>query len=893
MDKTKRNQQKIYNNVDVDTQRSNFPMGYKNRMTLNFNKLIPTMKKLGMPGDAWHYKTIFFSRWLQMVAPAFVDYEIKFNNFFIAYTQVWAGFQQFLGEGDDQAAQYLLSPSTQRADMRVPYTSSKTVALMGWNRILEGMNAGTLAKNGLGVGLTKFGRKFFRLVAVPVLCWKTTPSKVNKNNIVASPLDYTELLTLDKAIPVMPMLAPIDSYTDELISKGCVYDLDANNGYETLYNWYTSFSYSYVGVYSQFNYDDDASKTAIGEMTVFEIPQDFIPLPECMLSIQNSEGQYYYYVNTLQYGNSLANGWFDPIYMTAEIGSTRVHPAYDTSNKYLPCGYLRHISQSETSASSVEYEMQDLYYRCIGEYIVRKVLGVGTLTDYFGKVYEHQLLRQPFDVASYLLQSGSLVDPYDSNTSPLDPAPYSIKSRKLLKGTYSETSPKISVGVVNDEPISLLDYLCYKKAWSDYFRDPRYELRDVYADPYHSPFMQPFQDGTYLQGFFGYNLTQDGVFEVLGCATFGTDYDDDWEEIERDLICNTNPFTLSSFIDFFNIKERRCVQDFFTLMTPQSQFGDDVVVDAAISSSGSFVMSPNPSGDYANVRQLNSGGLYQQGGSSLRYDKGLTSSISIKALRLATRIQKFMERSNFVGSDYVKQILAHYGVNVDHCQHCRAEYLGGDGGFRATVSPVEMVGASNDNQTTGQQSANAYASGKTSEYHVRINEFGCLLQLISVQNVFATTTGQERDCIDKYDFPFPEFANLGSQAVPLSRICMTDGSKLPSIYEQVDTNPQLTFGYQPRYAQFKCSLDEVHGDFRKSLAYWVSTREFNPSLFNGSFGLGNPTNVPELGKRFLYENADYGAFVNESEDYSHVLMDIEQYITCSRLLPVLPSPNVL
>ena len=68
---------------------------------------------------------------------------------------------------------------------------------------------------------------------------------------------------------------------------------------------------------------------------------------------------------------------------------------------------------------------------------------------------------------------------------------------------------KFDIGVVNDVRISVLPYLAYHKIWNDYIRDPRYEMRFLYSDPYRSPFMQPLfgqgnnlRNGTFIQGSF-------------------------------------------------------------------------------------------------------------------------------------------------------------------------------------------------------------------------------------------------------------------------------------------------------------------------------------------------------------------------------------------------------
>jgi hypothetical protein len=91
--------------------------------------------------------------------------------------------------------------------------------------------------------------------------------------------------------------------------------------------------------------------------------------------------------------------------------------------------------------------------------------------------------------------------------------------------------------------------------------------------------------------------------------------------------------------------------------------------------------------------------------------------------------------------------------------------------------------------------------------------------------------------IDKYDYFWPEFAHIGEQAI-LNKELYYDGT-------QVVNNNNNTFGYTPRYAEYKFGASTVHGDFKQSLNFWHMGRIFTsqPSL-NAAFVEANPTTRP-------------------------------------------------
>lgn len=73
---------------------------------------------------------------------------------------------------------------------------------------------------------------------------------------------------------------------------------------------------------------------------------------------------------------------------------------------------------------------------------------------------------------------------------------------------------------------------------------------------------------------------------------------------------------------------------------------------------------------------------------------------------------------------------------------------------------------------------------------------------------------------DASDFVIPELDSIGMQQSLLGEICM------PSFHDGYNslllTQPSSSFGYAPRYAEYKTSFDRFNGEFCFSLSNWVT-----------------------------------------------------------------------
>lgn len=232
----------------------------------------------------------------------------------------------------------------------------------------------------------------------------------------------------------------------------------------------------------------------------------------------------------------------------------------------------------------------------------------------------------------------------------------------------------------------------------------------------------------------------------------------------------------------------------------------------------------------------------------------VSNGVSIEGLRIANALQNWLERDSRGGTRYPEWLMSHFGVSSSYGLLDYPEFLGG---FTSplSVSDVTQQSASNDVSPQGNVAGVSvnYDSSRNLSYYSE--EDGYLICITSVLPKQGYSQGLSRslsrlDFVD--DYYMPEFANLGEQAVKrkdlqvtfgdiavIAKNVYTDGSvtvgyidspnqgDLHIYYTSPDESPnEDTIGYQSRYADWKYSPDEIHGEFRNNLDYWHMSRIF-------------------------------------------------------------------
>lgn len=208
--------------------------------------------------------------------------------------------------------------------------------------------------------------------------------------------------------------------------------------------------------------------------------------------------------------------------------------------------------------------------------------------------------------------------------------------------------------------------------------------------------------------------------------------------------------------------------------------------------------------------------------------------VSIQDLRTSNALQRWFERNARGGSRYIEQILAHFGVRSSDARLQRPQFLGG-GKMPIAVSEVLQTSSTDSTSPQANMAGHGISAGVNNGFKHYFEEHGYVIGLMSIMPRTGYQQGVPRDFtkFDNMDFYFPEFAHLSEQEI-----------KNQEIYVSSDpTYNEGTFGYTPRYAEYKYHESEAHGDFRGNMSFWHLNRIFNekPNL-NTSFVECKPSN---------------------------------------------------
>lgn len=227
---------------------------------------------------------------------------------------------------------------------------------------------------------------------------------------------------------------------------------------------------------------------------------------------------------------------------------------------------------------------------------------------------------------------------------------------------------------------------------------------------------------------------------------------------------------------------------------------------------------------------------------------------TINDLRRAFRLQEWLEKNARGGTRYIENILTHFGVRSSDKRLQRPEYITG---VKSPVVISEIVNTTG--QTDGLPQGNmaghgmSVSSGRSGSYYCE--EHGYIIGIMSVMPKTAYQQGIPKTFLknDTLDYYWPSFAHIGEQPV-----------EKQEIYAYT-ANATDTFGYVPRYAEYKYMPSRVAGDFRTTLDYWHLGRIF--------------AEEPELNSTFVQCEPDKRIFAVDDPEgdtlYCHVLNKIK------------------
>ena len=280
---------------------------------------------------------------------------------------------------------------------------------------------------------------------------------------------------------------------------------------------------------------------------------------------------------------------------------------------------------------------------------------------------------------------------------------------------------------------------------------------------------------------------------------------------------------------------------------------------------------------------------------------GLTADLSqatastIREIRKAFAVQKWFENSARLGGRYIEQMLAHFGVQSSDARLQRPEFLGGTS-TPLTISEV-VQSSGEDGQMLqeatplGTLAGKGMVVGSESIVDYFCEEHGLILGLLTVRpkNNYVLGMPKQYTMFDRFKFPFPELARIGEDEIKQSELCFDRTTAKTGYYkddiaidtQQDQSNIYDTFGYCPRYSEFKFIPSTIHGELVASLDYWTMARSFNSGVkLNQSFIDINQSSASN-DRPFVYSCQD------------NYLLQLDFDVTAVRPLPYFGTPSLL
>nr|DAH82658.1 MAG TPA: Major capsid protein [Microviridae sp.] len=305
--------------------------------------------------------------------------------------------------------------------------------------------------------------------------------------------------------------------------------------------------------------------------------------------------------------------------------------------------------------------------------------------------------------------------------------------------------------------------------------------------------------------------------------------------------------------------------DYFTGVLPTSQFGSESVANLNLgNASGSGSISGKTDGGFfptgvSRIFKSSDGTFASSGVATSRGDgflrtaddantpiqirtththnfagdveinTSLSGTLSIIALRNAIAVQKYKEIQLANDVDFQSQIEAHFGIKPNDKDE-NSLFIGGSSSMinineqiNQNLTPGNM--ATYGAAPQGNGSAGIKFTAKT--FGVVIGIYRCVPVLDFAHN------GIDRTLLktDASDFVIPELDSIGMQQTYRCEVVAPHpyNALFPELTAANNSVPDMaeTYGYAPRYSEYKTSYDRYNGAFGNSLKSWVTGINFD------------------------------------------------------------------
>ena len=239
------------------------------------------------------------------------------------------------------------------------------------------------------------------------------------------------------------------------------------------------------------------------------------------------------------------------------------------------------------------------------------------------------------------------------------------------------------------------------------------------------------------------------------------------------------------------------------------------------------------------------GSAYLDPNGTMLADLSKATAATIDELYLAMAAQAWYHNANY-GSRYFEMLEVHYGVSNPDLVMIRPEHIA-EFKFDINVQQVLATAATEEGQI-GQPGANSLTYIRKNLYNKSFGEHGFVMVLFSTyhQRYYSAGIMREDFYEELFDIYFPEFANIGDQAVLRKELFAdeSDGDFISGVNSDV-------IGYQEAWAELRFRPSRATGlldPYAKSgvnsdqnaLSYWILADKFESS--------------PTLNEEFLLED---------------------------------------
>lgn len=371
-------------------------------------------------------------------------------------------------------------------------------------------------------------------------------------------------------------------------------------------------------------------------------------------------------------------------------------------------------------------------------------------------------------IADYIYSIENYDSSYKSNYFGYSRASGSVKLLEYLGYGNFETylsSPWSDAPLMADLTQNLFGLLAYQKIYSDFYRDSQWER--------------------------------------ISPSTFNVDY------MDGNNMCVTNFYNNVPFIhnyNFFDLCYCNWQKDLFHGVLPHQQYGETAVASITPNVTGKLTLS--------NFSTVGTSPTTASGTATKNLPAFDTvGDLSILVLRQAEFLQKWKEITQSGNKDYKDQLEKHWGVSVGDGFSELCTYLGG---VSSSIDINEVV----NTNITGSAAADIAGKGvgvANGEINFNSNgRYGLIMCIYHCLPLLDYTTDMLDPAflkVNSTDYAIPEFDRVGMQSMSLVQ--------LMNPLRSVANASGLVLGYVPRYIDYKTSVDQSVGGFKRTLNSWV------------------------------------------------------------------------